>query len=87
MEAYGDESRPSTFEYDHYVPLQLGGAVNDRRNLWPEPDYATPSGYYRNPKDHLERALNRLVCNERMSLSQAQRLIAADWVSAFDRYG
>ena len=27
-------------QYDHDVPLELGGAVNDARNLWPEPDYA-----------------------------------------------
>ena len=37
------------------MPLELGGAVNDPRNLWPEPDYATAAGFYLNPKDHLER--------------------------------
>jgi hypothetical protein len=42
---------------------------------------------YLNPKDHLERALNRLVCAGEMSLSRAQRLIAANWVSAYHRYG
>ena len=87
MDAYGDGGSASSYEYDHDVPLELGGAVNDPRNLWPEPDYSTRSGYYRNPKDHLERALNRLVCNGRMSLSQAQRSIATDWVSAYRRYG
>lgn len=89
MEAYGDGGSASFYEYDHYVPLELGGAVNDRRNLWPEPNYSTPSegGYYHNPKDHLEWALNRLVCDRRMSLSHAQQLIATDWVSAYRRYG
>jgi hypothetical protein len=87
MSAYGDGSSTSAFEYDHDVPLELGGAVNDPRNLWPEPDYAARSGFYLNPKDRLERALNRLVCARAMSLSHAQRLIATDWVSAYRRYG
>jgi hypothetical protein len=86
MRAYGDRAAPSRYEYDHLVPLELGGAVNDSRNLWPEPNYTGVMGFYRNPKDELENALNHLVCNGRMSLSQAQRLIATDWVSAFFRY-
>ena len=85
--SYGDGGSTSSYEYDHDVPLELGGAVNDPRNLWPEPDYSSHPGYYLNPKDHLERALNRLVCAREMPLSQAQRLIAADWVSAYHRYG
>ena len=87
MDAYGDGGSASSYEYDHDVPLELGGAVNDPRNLWPEPDYSTRSGFYLNPKDHLERALNRLVCAHTMPLAEAQRLIAADWVSAYRRYG
>ena len=87
MEAYGDRGRAGAYEYDHLVPLELGGALNDPRTLWPEPDYSRPSGYYLNPKDHLERALNRLVCDGSMSLSRAQLLIATDWVAAYHRYG
>ena len=87
MAAYSDRARLSAFEYDHLVALELGGAVNDSRNLWPEPDYPSRSGFYLNPKDHLERALNRLVCAGRMALAEAQRLIAGNWVSAYARYG
>jgi hypothetical protein len=87
LAAYGDGGSLSGYEYDHDVPLELGGAVNDPRNLWPEPDYAGFPGYYLNPKDHLERALNRLVCDREMTLARAQRLIAANWVSAYHRYG
>ncbi len=87
MRAYGDTGRASSFEYDHDVPLELGGAVNDPRNLWPEPDYPSPSGYYLNPKDRLERALNERVCDDEMPLARAQRLIAADWIAAYRRYG
>jgi hypothetical protein len=87
MDAYGDRGPASSYEYDHAVPLELGGAVNDPRNLWPEPDYPTRSGFYLNPKDHLERVLNRMVCDGSMPLAQAQRLIATDWPAAYRRYG
>jgi|SRR5665811_558758 len=87
MRSYGDGTATSSYEYDHLVPLELGGAVNDARNLWPEPDYAVRGGFYLNPKDRLERALNRLVCRGAMPLSQAQSLIATDWASALGRYG
>jgi hypothetical protein len=87
MRSYGLPSRASAFEYDHLVPLELGGAVNDPRNLWPEPDYASRAGFYLNPKDHLERALNRLVCRGQMTLARAQLLIARDWASAYREYG
>jgi hypothetical protein len=86
MRAYG-LTGTSAYEYDHLVPLELGGAVNDPRNLWPEPDYPAREGFYLNPKDRLETALRRLVCAGRLSLSAAQRAIAGDWVSAYARYG
>jgi hypothetical protein len=87
LSAYGVRVSASRYEYDHDVPLELGGAVNDPRNLWPEPDYSGASGFYRNPKDHLENALHRLVCDGQMGLARAQRLIAGNWVSAFRQYG
>ena len=87
MAAYGVSGSASRFEYDHDVPLELGGAVNDPRNLWPELDYSHPAPFYLNPKDHLEDALHRLVCEGAMTLAAAQRLIALDWVSAYRRYG
>lgn len=87
MLAYGDGSAGSRYEYDHLVSLELGGAVNDARNLWPEPDYPKPQGFYLNPKDRLESALKRRVCAGTMTLAQAQRTIAANWVAAFRRYG
>jgi hypothetical protein len=80
MRAYGDAGSTSEYEYDHLVPLELGGARNDARNLWPEPG-ATP-----NRKDTLENALRRLVCARELSLASAQRQIARDWVAAYRRY-
>jgi hypothetical protein len=43
-------------ELDHLVPLELGGA-NDAANLWPE------VGPVPNPKDSVEEALGRAVCD------------------------
>jgi hypothetical protein len=75
LAAYGDTGPVSNYEYDHLVPLELGGARNDPRNLWPEPG-ASP-----NSKDTLEDQLRQEVCDGRLSLAKAQREIATDWVS------
>jgi hypothetical protein len=84
MAAY-NVRRASGYEYDHVVPLELGGAVNDPRNLWPEPDDATRSGFYLNPKDRLENVLKRMVCRGAITLAQAQRTIASNWVAAYSQ--
>jgi hypothetical protein len=80
MAAYGDTGPPGDYEYDHLVPLELGGAANDPRNLWPEPG-ASP-----NPKDALEDRLRALVCSGRLGLAGAQREIATDWIAAYRRW-
>ena len=82
MAAYGVGGRsPHDFEYDHLVSLELGGAVNDPRNLWPEPP-ASP-----NPKDSVENELHHLVCEGQMPLAQAQHIIATDWVTYAKAHG
>jgi hypothetical protein len=75
MAAYGDGDSARDYEYDHLVSLELGGAVNDPRNLWPEP------GSSPNPKDGIENALHRMVCEGAISLARAQHIIAREWVS------
>lgn len=79
MRAYGDHESPRHYEYDHLISLELGGAPNDARNLWPEP------GGVPNPKDRLENRLRRQVCDGSLSLAASQRQIAGDWVSAYHR--
>jgi hypothetical protein len=74
MSAYGDTRPIFDYEYDHFVPLELGGATNAPANLWPEPG-ASP-----NPKDEVENELNRAVCDHRISLAKAQQEIVANWV-------
>lgn len=75
LSSYGDPGPLHAFEYDHLVPLELGGAPNDPRNLWPEPGEAP------NPKDELEDRLRELVCSGQLRLAAAQRAIAGDWVA------
>lgn len=62
-------------EYDHLVPLTLGGA-SATTNLWPEP------GSIPNAKDTVENALHRAVCAGRITLPAAQARIATDWTTA-----
>jgi hypothetical protein len=77
MAAYGDSSASSHYEYDHLVSLELGGAPNDPRNLWPEP------GKIPNPKDRVENRLHRDVCDHKITLIAAQREIAKHWVTTY----
>ena len=70
MHAYGDRGPPSEYELDHLVPLELGGAPRDLRNMWPEPTAAA------RVKDRRENALHRQVCAGLTSLAAAQQEMA-----------
>src|SRR5262249_47422349 len=77
------DKKPAHYEEDHLISLQLGGHPTDRRNLWPE-SYAGSCGA--RVKDVLETKLKKLVCAHQVSLRNAQRLIAKNWISAYKRY-
>ena len=86
---YSDHS-PSHYQEDHLVPLELGGAVRDPLNLWPEPnDIVLPDGTEvgSDAKDNLENDLHRRVCATTMQLGDAQRLIAGDWIAVWTNDG
>jgi len=85
--AYGYTGSFRTAEYDHLVPLELGGDPNDPANLWVEPNDLPSATSTANGKDLLEDRLNHLVCSRRVTLVVAQRAIAADWVAADRQYG
>lgn len=77
---YGIASHsPGEYEVDHLISLELGGS-NAVANLWPEAALPRP-GFHE--KDALENRLHALVCAGRMTLAQAQRLIATNWLAAY----
>jgi hypothetical protein len=84
MAAYGATGSPSAYEYDHLIPLELGGAVDDGANLWPQPSTGQWSSLL---KDRLENRLRSLVCRGELALATAQRAISSDWTAAYQRYG
>ena len=64
---YGFTGGPTDYQEDHFISLELGGAPNDPKNLWPE----------RRPRadhvDTIENQLNAQVCSREISLAEGQR--------------
>ena len=73
---------PTNYEEDHLISLQLGGSPTDPKNLWPEP-YA---GNNAHRKDVIETKLKTLICSGKISLADAQKAIATNWVVAYNKY-
>ena len=91
MKAYHltDADLPHT-EYDHLVPLSLGGS-NDVTNLWPEVSDLPGQGFH-NSKDGVELRVWRWVCTapedqRQARLSAAQWQMANSWPGALKRFG
>jgi hypothetical protein len=83
LAAIGGDQNTYDFEEDHLLPLSLGGAPRDERNLWPQ-HWAEPWGA--KTKDRLELKLHKLVCAEKVPLLLAQQEIAANWIAAYQKY-
>jgi len=90
-----DDQSPGDYEEDHLISLQLGGAVNDENNLWPEPYETTDKPYAgewgAHVKDGLENELKRRACSkpsnpDHITLEEAQQAIARDWKAAYRKY-
>lgn len=71
--AYQLPGPPSAYEEDHRVPLEVGGAPSDPRNLWPE------LGPTPNPKDRIENTVHRQICAGRTTLAAGQAVFLGDW--------
>jgi hypothetical protein len=69
MILYEETGSPSGYEEDHFIPLELGGAPRDPKNLWPEPHSQSKLS------DPLENKLKRQVCKGLMNLAQARAAI------------
>lgn len=65
------------------MPLSVGGAPDDPRNLWPEPR----SGHWSAArKDQLESTIGKMVCEGRLSLTQGQAVFLGDWTRGYVRF-
>jgi hypothetical protein len=75
--------RPEDYEVDYLIAPGLGG-TEDIRNLWPEP--SASSAWNAQKKDALEERLHELVCDGELDLHTAQKAIATDWITAYEKY-
>jgi hypothetical protein len=90
---YGySDTKTASYEEDHLISLELGGAPKDANNLWPEPYVITYQGALTQnkvidvgarSKDKYENYLNAEVCDGKMTLLVAQQQIATDWVGGW----
>jgi hypothetical protein len=84
---YGySDTKTSSYEEDHLISLELGGAPADARNLWPEPYTASladgrPTGAH--TKDAFETTLKTEVCAGTITLAQGRSEIGDHWVHAY----
>lgn len=69
IKQYGEKGKPAAYEEDQLIPLELGGAPRNPKNLWPEPRSQSKHS------DPLEAALNRKVCAGSLSLAAARKQI------------
>ena len=84
MDAYGFTDSASNYEFDHLIPLEVGGSPTDVKNLWPEPHYTDPNSF---DKDGLENYLHKQVCSGNMDLKTAQDEISSDWTKYWNAAG
>jgi len=73
--SYADK-RLSSYEEDHFIALEIGGAPRDEANLWPEPRAGAGGA---GDKDSEENSLHRQVCSGQITLVEAQAQMYADW--------
>lgn len=77
------DTDPKHYEEDHLVALSIGGDPRDERNLWPQP---RNTEWGAEKKDQLEFVLYRSVCDGKVSLAEAQRAMATNWIEAYKKY-
>jgi hypothetical protein len=68
------------YQLDHIVPIELGGALLDERNMQLQAYAGECSARH---KDKLENELSRLVCAGALTLEAAQSEIANDWIASY----
>ena len=72
IKLYNLPGKPSQYEEDHMIPLELGGAPTNPNNLWPQLRTGLHSA---GGKDKKENLLHKEVCNGTITLQAARTLI------------
>ena len=83
MDAQHPGERMADYELDHIIPISIGGAPFDKRDLWLQPRRGQANAA---DKNVLAYVLWRLVCGHRVPLRTAQRAISHDWTEAYANY-
>lgn len=83
MDVQHPGERMADYELDHLIPISIGGAPSDRRDLWLQPRRGQANA---GDKNVLAYVLWRLVCEHRVPLETAQRAISRDWTQAYATY-
>jgi hypothetical protein len=83
MKDLGLTGKPSDYEEDHLISLELGGNPTDPKNLWPQ---LWNGNWGAHKKDVIETRLKVLVCSGKVTLADAQHDISTDWVAAYQKY-
>ena len=83
MAAQHPDGRMTDYELDHLIPISIGGAPFDPRDLWLQPRRGRANA---GNKNELAYVLWRLVCEHRVPLRTAQRSISGDWTQAYATY-
>lgn len=71
------------YELDHLIPISIGGAPLDKRDLWLQPRQGQANA---GDKNVLAYVLWRLVCTHQVPLATAQHEISHDWTRAYQLY-
>ena len=69
MPIYEVGGSPALYEEDHLIPLELGGAPRNPKNLWPDPRSQAKKS------DPLETQLKRQVCRRQITLVRPRAAI------------
>lgn len=83
MDAQHPGKTMADYELDHLIPISIGGAPLDRRDLWLQPRSGQANA---GDKNVLAYVLWRLVCTHQVPLPTAQREISHDWTRAYQLY-
>ena len=78
------DTKAGNYEEDHMVPLSVGGAPKDEKNLWPQPRKIYPGAA---EKDKLELLAWKKLCKREITLKEAQSyFLNGNWEKSYFKF-